>query len=456
MDISSRSFNGTRSENQVKNRWNSAYFRKFIAEEFGPDAYKNANDNSRSSSGDSVRAVHTLGKENVMHIPSKENIKTGESTSSEQMEDTAQGGDAVAIIKSGEAVSEQNKDKSLPAVTAGKRKRATTAGIHQAIPEGEEAKQTKSSNASPVQSSSDLATSAVAKKAKTDEHTTNANSNNIMQQQPQRQHPSQHYPHWSPYYFHQPIGQPMHAYHSQTYMTQNSQQQQYQHQSSRPKSVADKKKQNSTELKKEDILKQEHLAIHDQVQQVMAEAKKQSEREMQEQNETAAKEFTEWKKNWSSYQSTISTYYERKYADGWNKRLKELQRYKQDNPNNIADGGDVNKIPLDYRDPDDITLGEWARLQRDLYWEGKLDQERVGLLEEEGFDFEFDPPSYLEGVFTGNEGWDEKFAEFVSCNVFYCILWVSDSCALTSTLSLLASIDNLASLPPQNYSKDWV
>ena len=39
VEISTKYFKGTRSENHIKNRWYSASFKKFIAKEFGPDAY---------------------------------------------------------------------------------------------------------------------------------------------------------------------------------------------------------------------------------------------------------------------------------------------------------------------------------------------------------------------------------------------------------------------------------
>lgn len=39
VEISTKSFNSVRSENHIKNRWYSASFKKFIANEFGPDAY---------------------------------------------------------------------------------------------------------------------------------------------------------------------------------------------------------------------------------------------------------------------------------------------------------------------------------------------------------------------------------------------------------------------------------
>ena len=39
VEIATKFFNSTRSENHIKNRWYSASFKKFIANEFGPDAY---------------------------------------------------------------------------------------------------------------------------------------------------------------------------------------------------------------------------------------------------------------------------------------------------------------------------------------------------------------------------------------------------------------------------------
>mmetsp|Transcript_18822 Transcript_18822/g.45234 ORF Transcript_18822/g.45234 Transcript_18822/m.45234 type:complete len:301 (-) Transcript_18822:225-1127(-) len=42
VDISMETFHSTRSENQVKNRWNSAAFKQFVKEEFGKDAYVHA------------------------------------------------------------------------------------------------------------------------------------------------------------------------------------------------------------------------------------------------------------------------------------------------------------------------------------------------------------------------------------------------------------------------------
>jgi len=54
VEISSKYFNSTRSENHIKNRWYSASFKKFIANEFGPDAYTGAGkdkNNTKCSDG---------------------------------------------------------------------------------------------------------------------------------------------------------------------------------------------------------------------------------------------------------------------------------------------------------------------------------------------------------------------------------------------------------------------
>ena len=42
-EIGVEKFHTTRSENQVKNRWHSAAFKRFVSEEYGKDAYEEAN-----------------------------------------------------------------------------------------------------------------------------------------------------------------------------------------------------------------------------------------------------------------------------------------------------------------------------------------------------------------------------------------------------------------------------
>ena len=39
VEISTKFFKSSRSENHIKNRWYSASFKKFVATEFGPEAY---------------------------------------------------------------------------------------------------------------------------------------------------------------------------------------------------------------------------------------------------------------------------------------------------------------------------------------------------------------------------------------------------------------------------------
>jgi hypothetical protein len=51
VEISCKYFKATRSENHIKNRWYSASFKKFIAKEFGPDAYRLANEVGGTSNG---------------------------------------------------------------------------------------------------------------------------------------------------------------------------------------------------------------------------------------------------------------------------------------------------------------------------------------------------------------------------------------------------------------------
>jgi Myb-like DNA-binding domain len=40
VEISTKYFHSTRAENQIKNRWYSAAFKKYISDKFGPEAYK--------------------------------------------------------------------------------------------------------------------------------------------------------------------------------------------------------------------------------------------------------------------------------------------------------------------------------------------------------------------------------------------------------------------------------
>ena len=61
VEISSKIFNGTRSENHIKNRWYSASFKKFISKEYGKDAYKMAN-NVGSAGRRNTEVIAMVGK----------------------------------------------------------------------------------------------------------------------------------------------------------------------------------------------------------------------------------------------------------------------------------------------------------------------------------------------------------------------------------------------------------
>ena len=53
VEISTKYFNSSRSENHIKNRWYSASFKKFITNEFGPDAYSGGKSSGSKKAGDS-------------------------------------------------------------------------------------------------------------------------------------------------------------------------------------------------------------------------------------------------------------------------------------------------------------------------------------------------------------------------------------------------------------------
>lgn len=57
VEISCKYFKTTRSENHIKNRWYSASFKKFIAKEFGPDAYRLANEIGGASNGRNMASM---------------------------------------------------------------------------------------------------------------------------------------------------------------------------------------------------------------------------------------------------------------------------------------------------------------------------------------------------------------------------------------------------------------
>mmetsp|Transcript_37514 Transcript_37514/g.90492 ORF Transcript_37514/g.90492 Transcript_37514/m.90492 type:complete len:854 (-) Transcript_37514:470-3031(-) len=150
-------------------------------------------------------------------------------------------------------------------------------------------------------------------------------------------------------------------------------------------------------------------------------------------------EFETWKADWETYTgTTLAEHYAKRHADGWERRLEELGRYYNNHRRVVADAdgkddgngdstmNEATKIPppppLDYRDPDDLTLGEWARRQGELCREGKLDRERAEKLARMGFDFDYYrvvPPTAAAAaapdstMLTGDERWDGKLRELI-------------------------------------------
>jgi hypothetical protein len=55
VEISGKLFKASRSENHIKNRWYSASFKKFISNEFGPDAHNSGENEKTSAKGSSKK-----------------------------------------------------------------------------------------------------------------------------------------------------------------------------------------------------------------------------------------------------------------------------------------------------------------------------------------------------------------------------------------------------------------
>ena len=70
VEISTKYFTSSRSENHIKNRWYSASFKKFIANEFGPDAYSGGKPSKKDSAADKKKKASIQRKQqaNLSHI----------------------------------------------------------------------------------------------------------------------------------------------------------------------------------------------------------------------------------------------------------------------------------------------------------------------------------------------------------------------------------------------------
>lgn len=68
VEISTKFFNSSRSENHIKNRWYSASFKKFISNEFGPDAYNGGNAKNKKDSPIKKKKPSTIKEEDPSEI----------------------------------------------------------------------------------------------------------------------------------------------------------------------------------------------------------------------------------------------------------------------------------------------------------------------------------------------------------------------------------------------------
>jgi hypothetical protein len=134
-------------------------------------------------------------------------------------------------------------------------------------------------------------------------------------------------------------------------------------------------------------------------------------RAAQQKDEKDAAEFENWKEQWKQFQTDIAHYYEERHADGWEVKYRELLRYQEDHP-----GDGINTVPINYRDRNDLTLGEWVQKQKDLFSDGKLDKERMQKLLRKGFDFQCETVS---DSFIGDGPEREYWVHCVIFIVFY-------------------------------------
>merc|ERR1719296_304072 len=78
VEISTKYFNSTRSENHIKNRWYSASFKKFIANEYGPDAYTGSGKDKNAKSDKKTKIDNTTDE--TKHLDHLEDNNAGDTT----------------------------------------------------------------------------------------------------------------------------------------------------------------------------------------------------------------------------------------------------------------------------------------------------------------------------------------------------------------------------------------
>jgi len=116
VEISTKFFNSTRSENHIKNRWYSAAFKKFICTEYGPTAYKEATQAHEkekvSTTGGSVsdREDYDQGNDDCKN-------KNGDRFRNDVKEDTTNSGSGATVtpmseMKSGDPGGDVNQENS--------------------------------------------------------------------------------------------------------------------------------------------------------------------------------------------------------------------------------------------------------------------------------------------------------------------------------------------------------
>ena len=104
VELSTTLFQSTRSENQLKNRWCSASFQKFISNEFGPTAYADPATARRNSSTNSSSSTSAA----IVETKASSNDRAGDSTTTAA---------AAAACRSSSNTNDNNKNDSRAVIS---------------------------------------------------------------------------------------------------------------------------------------------------------------------------------------------------------------------------------------------------------------------------------------------------------------------------------------------------
>ncbi len=96
VEISTKFFNSSRSENHIKNRWYSAAFKKFICSEYGPTAYKEATQ-AHEKEKNSTTGGSVSDKEDYDHGDDDHRIKSGDRSGDGMKEGTSDGNSGATV-----------------------------------------------------------------------------------------------------------------------------------------------------------------------------------------------------------------------------------------------------------------------------------------------------------------------------------------------------------------------